>query len=355
MTARKNSNFVFTECDKCSRKIRVNKQELARGIYCPRCRSLVRYQASTEEQKEDQDQLAKAAEELITTQPHREKCPACGALVEIEFKRKFLAKCASCGKIFIRDKSRVQSEDGTESPPPQDDQIQINPPPTDNQMQLINMFGLAGTPRNTREASDIILTVTSIIEDAIREYNVSFHLFPNETKFETVRRIIHSDLFPKIYFGGDEPVQYEEIQKFLDEIINDADLLKALKKYINNENMMKAQTYVDGFSQYVFNVKLDPVDVQKLALKAFARGFGNKLQPLEPIAYTKSGTSSQKTAAQIQNNLISSFSQKTPANVSLLELFQDNGYELPNKKKDSGCLFILFSAGTATLWRFFLN
>jgi hypothetical protein len=197
--------------------------------------------------------------------------------------------------------------------------------------------------------------VTSIIEDAIREYNVSFHHFPNETKFEAVRRIIHSELFPKIYFGSEEPVQYEEIQKILEEAIPDPELLKALKKYINNENMMKAQTYVDGFSQYVFEVKLDPVLVQEMALKAFARGFGNKLQPVEHGGYSKSGVSAQKTSVQQQNNLIACFSQKTPANVSLLELFVDNGYELPEKKSKSGCLFVLTVAGTAALWKFFFN
>jgi hypothetical protein len=119
--------------------------------------------------------------------------------------------------------------------------------------------------------------------------------------------------------------------------------------------MAKAQAYVDGFSQYVFDVKMDPVDVQKMALKAFAKGFGNKLQPLESTAYTKSGASSQKTPAQIQSGLNASFSHKTPANVSLLELFLENGYELQSKKKESGCLFILAAAGTAALWRLILN
>ena len=364
--------YILVDC-KCGRKIRALTAELAKGIICPRCSSHI----GTDflEKEGGGEEYLKTALEELPDDALLEKCPSCFADVRINYRKKYLALCQSCSKFFLRKKSpdtgtaenlektenfinplTGETVSPTQNPetaampaePPQDAPTII--PPSEKQINILAALGIFGKPETSQEASAIILTVTRIIEDTIREYNISFHLFPNELKSAITVKMAKSEFFPRIYFG-EESMKYEEIQPFLEEVIRDPELQKALKTYINNENFEAANEYIRGFAECVFGIPLDPEIVKIMALKAFARGFGLKLKPFDSVIYTNSGDTIKKLNKSAQKNLRAFYTRQNKINNTLEKLFTDSGFtQAEPEKNKAGCFFLIAGAIIISAW-----
>lgn len=380
--------YILVDC-KCGRKVRALISELDKGIICPRCNS---HLGRDSVEKKNEEAHPENAAEAPIGDVLVEKCPSCSADVKISYRKKYLAQCQGCSKFFLRKKNpeiSIENAEKTEkfvnpvtgetvsplknnSPPemqtaPQNQETAAQPtepspdtpgtpdpqpiiPPTEKQMNILNSLGICGTPETSKEASEIILTVSRIIEDAAREYNTSFHLFPYELKSAIISKIAKSELFPRIYFG-EESLKYEELQPFIEEVIRDIELQKALKTYISQENLEAANEYIKGFAECVFGIPLDPEIVKIMALKAFARGFGLKLKPFGNVIYTSSGDTVKKLNKSDQRNLTSFYTRQNKINHSLEKLFIDSGFIKPDPAKSAaGCFFLIAGAIAISAW-----
>ena len=272
-----------------------------------------------------------------------ELCPSCSLPVHIEFEKKYLAHCAVCSKFFIRKKGSAVPDavEKTEALPTDGKAVM---PPTAEQLSILESLHIAGTPASIFEASEVILTVTSIAENAFNEYFSSFPLLPLSMKAALVRKLVLSELFPKLYFTG-ESLKYEELSPFLDDTISDADIKDAAKKYITDDNMNSAMTYIDSFAIFIYNKKLDPDVVRLFALKSFARNFGNRLQTTAsgPVFYDSDGSIKRKTMSAPSPEKL--FTKNSPANAGLITIFEESGMgsppEVVSRRTASGCLFFL--------------
>lgn len=359
MQPKKKTSYVNVTCSKCGRKIRTRQSDLEEGFPCPKCFAMVIEKHDETPPAATQEQ---AAENMLENTGPVEICPSCSSPVHIEFEKKYLARCSVCTKFFIRQKGTpapAQAAPADNAPGNQQPQnANAVMPPTAEQLSILESLHIAGTPGSIFEASEIILTVTSIAENAFAEYFSSFSFLTVPHKAALVRKLVLSDLFPKLYFTG-EDLKYEELSPFLEETISDQEIKDAAKKYITEENMNSAMDYIDKFATFIYEKKLDPDIVRLFALKAFARNFGNKLQTSAstPLSYGSDG-SKHKSMMATAHSFGRIFSKKSVANAELIKLFMENGLgepPAPKKNKASGCfLFILLIPSlTGTLFFIF--
>jgi hypothetical protein len=361
----KEGKFILAEC-KCMRKIRVSAEDYARGVSCPRCGSLVKRAQSdfpeevVEGEDSSRDNAAALNEEIIRIKEARtsEECPVCKSMAEIQHPNKSLAWCDVCSKMFIR--ARPDSSAPSPGPPaaPGDESPENPeggyglPPVTEKQMQLLRFLSINGEPADSLHASEIVLTTTKILEEALSKIYISFSLFPTEIKFPVLFRITADPIFPKIYFDT-EIFDSSSLEPVLSEEINDPELLKALRTYVNTENFDRALDYVLCFGEHAYHAALDIPAAKALALKTFARGFGNKLQMLaknDKTGKTLVIKRSDKSKIDIVRRIMTSSSA---VNSSLDKLFFDNGFKKPpGERESSGCLFaaLLLGASGAALF-----
>lgn len=394
-------DYIYARC-KCGRTVRGLKEYLRKGISCPDCGALVRAkyddkeQAQKETPEEPEQPIVKKPADSI---PATDKCPSCNITVNIDYRKKYLAYCSTCSKMFIRSQ-KPDPEDATDddstirdnasniekkqekntisgtmpgemqdnvkamtpnapetvdantnsgssesqgqvpkAPQNQNDKDESSPvPPSEKQIALLQFLNIGGITASSNELSNILLTITTIVEDAVREYNASFHFFPVAIKMEIIYNIIKSPYFPGIYFG-DRDIKYEELQPFIDDAIKDIELKKAMKIYVPDESFILAGKYISGFCDYIFNTPIDPDILKVLTLKSFIRGFGPKLQPFSNVLYdNKAGT--RNISEQEKHNYRLFFRKKTSTNACLEILLNEYGFKRPEKEKIShlGCL-----------------
>lgn len=334
------TSYIYVTCSKCGRKTRTRQEDLENGFPCPKCFAMVI------ERPGDTDSSA-TKQELETTQLLEELgpvelCPACSSPVRIEFEKKYLARCAICSKFFIRKKGTAIPGASEKTEATTDANAVM--PPTAEQLSILESLHIGGTPSSIFEASEVILTVTSIAENAFNEYFSSFPLLPISLKAALVRKLVLSEFFPKIYFSG-ESLKYEELSPFIEETISDNDIKDAAKKYITDDNMNNAMTYIDNFAVFIYDKKLDPDVVRLFALKSFARNFGNRLQltASSQIFYDSDGSAKRKTVPAASPEKL--FTKNSPANAGLIKIFEENGMGSPpvieSRRPASGCLFFI--------------
>lgn len=400
--------YIHVKC-KCGRTLRGLKEYLKKGISCPDCGAFVK--AHPRDYIKAQNETQELPKQEIENKPSpgippTDKCPACNAVVIIDYRKKYLACCHRCSKLFIRsqkpdpeeatddgsalttnsaqteekqekntvsdstvtdvlnDEAKIAANEAgnidtsansalTEQQPrskerksisnTQEKQAQSKTetpivPPSEKQLKLLRFLGIGGTTESSNEMSSIISTITSLVEDAIREYNISFHLFPVDEKTEIIYSIIKSPFFPGIYFG-DRDIKYEELQPIIDDTVRDVELRKAMKVYIPDESFILAQKYISGFCDYVFNAPVDPDLLRELTLKSFVRGFGPKLQPFSNVLYDNRAAT-RNISEQEKHNYRLFFKKKTTTNSYLEALLNEYGFKRPVKEPESslGCL-----------------
>lgn len=346
MRTTKKTSYVNVTCSKCGRKIRTKQSDFEEGFPCPKCFAMVI------EKKEEAAPAEEVAGHVLEGSGPVEICPSCSSPVNIEFEKKYLARCPVCAKFFIRQKgapanSQTAPEENSAPKPvsehPATDANTVMPP-TPEQLSILEALHIAGTPGSIFEASEVILTVTSIAENAFAEYFSSFSFLTMPLKAALVRKLVLSELFPKLYFAGEE-LKYEDLSPFIDEAISDPEIKDAVKKYITEENMNSAMDYIDKFAVFIYDKKLDPDIVRLFALRAFARNFGNKLQTsmTGPLYYGSDGAK-HKSMMATSHSFGKIFSKKSAANAGLVTLFMENGMgepPAPKKRKASGCFLFL--------------
>ncbi|OGV34070.1 MAG: hypothetical protein A2020_01220 [Lentisphaerae bacterium GWF2_45_14] len=333
------TSYLNVICSKCGRKIRTKQSEFSEGFSCPKCFAMVvdRPDASASSALVQEVEAMRVFDGLGP----REICPACEAPVNIEFEKKYLARCAACFKFFIRKKaSSVPAETEKKDTLPTPGNAVM--PPTAEQLAILESLNIAGMPLSIFEASDVILTVTSIAEGAFKEFFSSFSLLPLSLKTAIVRKFILSDTFPRLYLSG-EKLKYEELLPFIEANIGDQDIRDAVKKYIADDNMNSAIDYVDGFSNFVYDKKLDPDIIRTFALKAFARGFGTRLQanPASLLTYDSDGVLRRNAVSALPPEKL--FTKHSSANSGLLKIFEECVGSPPeiSRRCASGCFIML--------------
>jgi endogenous inhibitor of DNA gyrase (YacG/DUF329 family) len=299
------------------------------GVMCPRCGHLVKTQGRVEANPVQPEDV----EKLKDTKLDMALCPACGTESPIVNNRKFLVCCSKCHKKFPRRDQELSAEEVFTL--------------SEKQQQLLNIMGICGQFRNSREAAECVLAVTSIIEETLCKHFFNFNLLPSSEKLPVIAQISNSPQFEPIYFGNEEEIDMEFlIEKASVALHGDKDLESAMKKYINESNFKLSIKYIDDFILVNYQSSIDHDKLVILALKAFGRGFGNKLKPEVGGSYKRQhGATLEKDNKVDESALLKLYTKPSPHNRELTALLEENGFEAANDGNQGGCLGLIMIAG----------
>lgn len=369
--------YIIHSCNYCGRKFKVASAEFMKtGAVCPGCGNHCRQVKKLDINLAEEPPFPPPVDNAETTitapskRQRRQDCPGCGQLIDIVHPLKLLERCPSCGVLFVQDKSeearyrqyaeqksteseadkQSQNEQDVSTPPTKDDSKEkheqdskhdkksrknakaptetasFSQPvlmPSEKQIETLRQFGILGELASGIAASEIISSVTEIITDVYAHFYVSFDLLPYETKFKVFCRTIVSPAFDELYFNNSAKLNPDDLDAIILDCVKDREIRAAIKIYIKDIIFREAIKYIYGFTSNCFNLTIEESVAREIALKAFHRGFGNRLRTFGNIVYGAHGQQTTKAANASESELVRYYSRKTKANSALTKLLYD--------------------------------
>lgn len=332
------AKLMTVACEHCGKKNHATPKQFLEGVDCSACGMPVTIV------KDNQDSSANNA-----------TCLGCGHnfTIPVNHNLKYLAECPSCKTLFLRKNlvfdRKGASDEETEAfklleslyptiPNNLAGDLGDAQPASEAELKLLQDLKIKAQNPTSRAIKRLTKTIFERISVLLQTHFSPILYFPEKLQNEIMMKVGQSSIFADLYF--DRTVYRDRLEEVVSKAVGDSELYDFINMQVNFEAFEIAIVYLLNYAKIVCGKTIDAETARMLAIRSFARGFGQNIHKAGYFIYSHDEKRVKNITRLSPPAMKSYYTKRSSTNESIGDLLGEHGFA---PQSSGGCLgMILF-------------